>query len=101
MRSFIISDSRDTLTGMRLAGIKGAFVSSREQALEKLYNMPVQEEVRIVLITRGVLDMARQEIMRLKLERGFPLIVEIPRPIDAGMDDHISGYIREAIGLKI
>ena len=45
--------------------------------------------------------MARQEIMKLKLERGFPLIVEIPRPEDAGMDDYISEYIKEAIGLKI
>lgn len=101
MRSFLISDSRDTLTGMRLADIKGVFVSSKEQVLEQLYKIPAQEEVRVILITRGVLDMARQEIMKLKLERGFPLIVEIPRPEDAGMDDYISEYIKEAIGLKI
>ena len=44
MRSFLISDSRDTLTGMRLADIKGVFVSSKEQVLEQLYKIPAKKK---------------------------------------------------------
>jgi V/A-type H+-transporting ATPase subunit F len=101
MGSFLISDNRDTLVGMRLAGIRGVLVSNREQVLEQLNRVLTGGDVQILLITVGALKMAEQEIKKLKLERTHPLIVEIPGPEDAPGQDSITAYIREALGAKL
>jgi V/A-type H+-transporting ATPase subunit F len=101
MNSYVISDDQDILTGMRLAGIKGVLVASREQALEQLQRTFGNDQVQIVIITESVLKMAEEEIMKFKLERTYPLIVEIPGLQGPERGDYIAGYVREAIGLKI
>ena len=38
MRSFLISDNKDTWVGMKLAGIDGVIVHTREEILEAIAN---------------------------------------------------------------
>ena len=36
MKAYVISDSTDTVTGMRLAGFEGEVISSRDAVLKRL-----------------------------------------------------------------
>lgn len=101
MKSFLISDNQDTLIGMRLAGIKGVPVGNRQEVLEQLYKALENAEIQILIVTQSVMEMAEKEIMEAKIQRDYPLIVEIPDKQGPGRGDYITRYIREAIGLKI
>lgn len=101
MRSYLICDSRELLIGMRLAGIEGVIVNTREKVLEEMKKVLSNEEIGIVIITEKVLSLAEEEIMKLKLERKYPLITAIPDKDNEKREDYIAKYIRESIGIKI
>jgi len=99
---FLISDNVDTRTGMRLAGIEGVVVHEREEVLSALNDALENHDIGIILLTEKLMDLVQDEVMGIKLNRDFPLIVEIPDRHGSRRDaDAIMKYIREAIGLKI
>lgn len=101
MRSYLICDNQDILIGMRLTGIEGIIVGSREEVLEEIEKVLADKSIGIVIITEKILSMAEEEIMELKLERDYPLIIAIPDKDGPKRDNYIAKYIRESIGIKI
>lgn len=102
MKAYLISDNIDTLVGMRLAGIDGVVVHSREEMRREIQNAAHNNEVGIILITEKLAMEDKEKIGGLKLEMDVPLIVEIPdRHGTLREKDRITRYIREAIGVKI
>ena len=102
MKMYLISDNVDTLTGMRLAGVEGCVVHERRELKEALERTLADPEVGIILLTEkfgrefpGIIDDVR-------LNRKFPLLVEIPDRHGTGRrPDFITAYVNEAIGLKL
>lgn len=102
MKSFIISDNRDTWVGMRLAGINGVIVHEKQEVLEVLKKAMSDQEIGIVIVTEKIVDLAKEEIMNLKLKKARPLIIEIPdRHGTTRGQNVITSYIRESIGIRI
>lgn len=102
MKVYLISDNVDTLVGMKLAGIRGTIVHSREEVLKELKSAGRDKEVGIILITEKLVSLVKEEISKLKLNMGIPLIVEIPdRHGTTRSMDSITRYVKESIGLKI
>ena len=88
---FLISDNIDTCTGMRLAGV--------EDALEKAI---ANKEIGILLLTEKFGREFPQIVDDVKLNHKTPLIIEIPDRHGTGRKpDFITGYVNEAIGLKL
>lgn len=102
MKIYLISDNRDTLVGMRLAGIKGIVVNDKrniEKAFDALIN---KKEVGILLLTEKVAEAIRDKVNYVKQKLTYPLIVEIPdRHGSIKDEDYITGYVRDSIGIKI
>ncbi|MDR1674562.1 MAG: V-type ATP synthase subunit F [Oscillospiraceae bacterium] len=97
---FLISDNVDTKVGMRLAGIPGITVQTREEVLDALENIP--EKTSIVLITGKLMLLCADEINSFKLNNPFPLVIGIPdRHLTYDVEKVISEYVRESIGLKL
>ncbi len=102
MKSFLISDNRDTWVGMRLAGIQGVIVHDKNEVLESMKIAMVDPEIGIIILTEKIVDVARDEIMEYKLKNKKPLIIEIPdRHGTHRGTDVITNYIRESIGVRI
>lgn len=102
MKSFLISDNRDTWVGMRLTGINGVLVRDRENALTAIKRAMKDEDIGILILTERVVDMAKEEVMELKLKCKTPLIVEIPDRRGTSRDvDTISNYIKNSVGIRI
>ncbi len=101
MRSYVISDNIDALIGMRLAGIKGEVVHNREEVVDVLKEILKDKEIGIVIITKKVQEIAKEEIMDIKVNREYPLIVEIPGKKEEKIEDDILKVVRESIGVKI
>jgi len=88
--------------GLRLAGIDGVVVHTKEEVLKELNNAIKDDTIAIVLMTTLAVDTAPVEIAELKLKLSRPLIVEIPdRHGSVKIGETIDAYISEAIGIKI
>jgi len=102
MKSFIISDNRDTWVGMRLAGIQGVIVHTKEDVIEVMKAAVIDPDIGIIILTEKIVDLAKEEIMEYKLKRKKPLIIEIPdRHGTTRGYDVITNYIKESIGIRI
>lgn len=100
MKSFIISDNRDTLLGMRLSGISGVICHNKEEVLRVIKEKVKDPEIGIILVTDKIKQMADEEIMQLKISEIDTLITEIPSMNSKYRSNYITRYIRESIGVK-
>ena len=78
MKMYLISDNVDTQTGMRLAGVEGVVVHTREELGEALEKALSDKEVGILLLTEKFGREFPQLIDDVKLNHKLPLIIEIP-----------------------
>ena len=102
MRMFLISDNVDTLTGMRLAGIDGVVVHEKQEIKQALDEVLSQKDIGIILMTEKLGKEIPEIVDDIKLNRTFPLLLEIPDRHGSGRRrDFITAYINEAIGIKI
>lgn len=102
MRYFLISDNHDTLVGMRLAGIEGVIVHSRDSVRDAITEAMNDPSIGILLISEKCAGLCSDLIKDLKLSVKSPLLVEIPDRHGTGRTpDSITRYIRESIGIRI
>ena len=102
MKMYLISDNIDTLTGMRLAGVERSVVHQRAELKEALDRVLANKEIGILLLTEKFGREFPEVIDEVKLERKFPLIIEIPDRHGTGRKPNfITSYVNEAIGLKL
>lgn len=89
----------DTIVGLKFAGING-IVAEGKEASEALKKM-LDEEI-IIIITEKVADEIRNEIDEIRVQRSFPIIVEIPdKKGTRKRKDPIQKLIKRAVGVEI
>jgi V/A-type H+-transporting ATPase subunit F len=102
MKLFCISDNIDTRMGMRLTGVEGVVVHTRDEVLSALEQAYADPEIGIILITSKLIQMCYHEIYDRKLHQRLPLITEIPdRHGQTDISANIARYLNEAIGVSI
>ncbi|GHU62199.1 V-type ATP synthase subunit F [Clostridia bacterium] len=102
MKMYLISDNIDTYTGMRLAGIEGVVVHEAHELQAELEKVYADPEFAIILLTEKFGRDFPEILGKIKLERAFPLMIEIPDRHGTGRKpDFITSYVNEAIGLKL
>jgi len=102
MKMYLISDNRDTYTGMRLAGVEGVIVHERQELKEALEAVFQDREIGIVLLTEKFGREFPDLIDEARLSRRQPLFIEIPDRHGTGRKENfITDYVSEAIGLKL
>jgi len=100
MKSYLISDNKETLIGMRLTGISGSLLTKSSDIIKKIDALIADPMIGIIMITGGVMKAAEDEIMERKLVESETLIIQIPGTTDSADEDRMARYIRESIGLK-
>ncbi|MDF2948761.1 MAG: Vacuolar H+transporting two-sector ATPase subunit [Sedimentibacter sp.] len=102
MKSYLISDNRDTWVGMRLVGIDGVIVKDRENALIELKSAVKNQDIGILILTEKIVDMIKEEYLDYKIKSKTPLIIEIPdRHGSIREYNAIKNYIRDSVGIHI
>ena len=102
MKIYLISDNVDTQTGMRLAGVDGVVVHTREELKNALETALSDKEIGILLLTEKFGREFPEIVDDVKLNHKIPLIIEIPDRHGTGRKPNfITSYVNEAIGLKL
>ncbi len=102
MRYWLISDTKEALDGMRLAGVAGELVADAAEAEAAVTRACADESVAVLLITAAAAAWIPAAVERQKLSGHQPLLAVIPGPDGGGLGpDSITGLIRQAIGVKL
>ncbi|MGN1128700.1 MAG: V-type ATP synthase subunit F [Candidatus Flemingiibacterium sp.] len=75
---FVISDNNDTCAGMRLAGVEGVVVHTREEVSAEIERLCSDKSVGIILITGKLRALASDIIEEKQRLNPMPLFLEIP-----------------------
>ncbi|HMM69835.1 MAG TPA: V-type ATP synthase subunit F [Gudongella oleilytica] len=101
MKSFLISDNRDTIIGMRLANIEGVLAQTREEIIARFNEAVEDKDIGIIIITEKIFEEMKEEVLELKRTGSSQLIVTIPDRTGLKDKNFIMRYIKESIGIKI
>lgn len=102
MNMYVISDNVDTLTGLRLVGIIGKIIHSRDELWEELNRVLENPEIGVLLISEKLSGEFPDVIDEIRLKKSLPLVVEIPdRHGTKRPADFITSYLKDAIGVKL
>lgn len=102
MRMLAVSDDKDTLTGMRLAGVEGRLITAKKELESCIEEVKANPEIAVLLISEGCAALVPEAVKELKLSSATPLLVVIPGSRGSSREpDSITRLIREAIGIKI
>lgn len=102
MKMYLISDNVDTQTGMRLAGVDGVVVHTREELKNALETALLDKNIGILLLTEKFGREFPEIVDDVKLNHKIPLIIEISDRHGTGRKPNfITSYVNEAIGLKL
>jgi V/A-type H+-transporting ATPase subunit F len=101
MRMYLISDNQDTLTGMRLGGIRGEIAKDADSLKAALEKVTADPEIGLVLLTERFGREYPAIVSRYK-QMKKPLFIDIPDRHGTGRrPDFITAYIADAIGVKL
>ena len=99
---FLISDKTDTLMGMRLAGVAGVQVKTKEDAEAEILKAVSDPELAILMVTAALTELCRDLVVDRKLNYKRPLLIEVPDPGGAGgVVSALERYVSEAVGIKL
>lgn len=101
MRMYLLSSDEDTVTGMRLAGIEGTVIKSREELLSAAQKAMNDPNIGILLVTNTIGTLYADSLIEIKRNAKI-LVTQIPdmlNPSAAG--DSITSYVRNAIGVNV
>lgn len=102
MKVRLISDSNDTLIGLRLVGIEGTIAAEKEEIINEFKKLSEDKEVGLVLITEKVNALCEDFFTERKLSQSRPLITVIPGyKTDGVAQSSIMKCVNEAIGVKM
>ena len=101
MKFFCISDNIDTKIGMRLAGIEGIVVHTKNSFIKILKQACQDKEIGIILISNKLMTDFYKSIYEIKIKTKIPLIVKIPdRHGNAKIGETIEEYVKKSVGIK-
>ena len=101
MKLVCIADE-DTVRGFRLAGISCEVVTTPQQAAAAFEKTVAQTDCGIVILTEKVAAGIHRQVDAVRLERGRPLVLEIPGP-RGGLPGRKSlrQLVQEAVGIQL
>jgi V/A-type H+-transporting ATPase subunit F len=91
-----------TARGFRLAGINAYVASTADQAQRGINDAVASTDCAIIIITEKVASLVQSHIDMIRLEKDYPLIVEIPGP-EGPLPGRKSlrELVQEAVGIKV
>ena len=101
MRMYLLSSDEDTVTGIRLAGIEGTVVTSRDELILEAQKAMNEPDIGVLLVTNTIGQLYADTLLEIKRNAKI-LVTQIPdmlNPSAAG--DSITSYVRNAIGVNV
>lgn len=100
MKSYVISENRDSYLGMKLVGIDGVYLRTKEE-IEAAFKQALKDkEIGIIFLSEQASLMIEALVLEAKKKYFVPLITVIPDRYGYQREEGlITRYIKESVGL--
>jgi V/A-type H+-transporting ATPase subunit F len=100
MKSYVISENRDSYLGMKLVGIDGVYLRTQDE-IEAAFKQALKDkEIGIVFLSERASLMIEALVIEAKKKYFVPLITVIPDRYGYQREEGlITRYIKESVGL--
>lgn len=100
MKSYVISENRDSFLGMQLAGIEGIYLKTKIEIEEAFREALNNKDIGIIFLTEKAYLMMEELVLESKKKYFSPLITIIPDRYGYERNEGmITRYIKESVGL--
>lgn len=100
MKSYVISENRDSFLGMQLAGIDGVYLRTKDEIENALKEALKNNDIGIIFLTEKAYLMVEELVIEAKKKFFSPLITIIPDRYGYQRNEGmITRYIKESVGL--
>lgn len=100
MKSFLLTDNRDTFLLLRLTGIDGIYLREDDNVKEEFMKLVNNKNYGIIYITEKIYEVIKEEVIKIKTKKKLPLVTVIPdRHGYHESKEKITDYIKESIGI--
>jgi V/A-type H+-transporting ATPase subunit F len=101
MRMHVLG-SPDLVSGFRLAGIKGDVVAPGDDAAAAFARAANDPDIAILVISGHVAQKAKEAILAVRVQQGFPIVVEVADVGEPARDpESLTRFVGEAVGLRL
>jgi V/A-type H+-transporting ATPase subunit F len=100
MKSFVISENRDSYLGMQLAGVEGVYLKTGDEIEAAFKEALKNKEIGIIFLSEKAFMMIETLVLDAKQKNFSPLITIIPDRYGYQRSEGIiTRYIKESVGL--
>ena len=100
MKSYLISENRDSFLGMQLAGIEGVYLKTKNEIENAFIDALKNKDIGIIFLTEKAYLMMEELVLESKRKYFSPLITVIPDRYGYQRNEGmITRYIKESVGL--
>ncbi|HKL43017.1 MAG TPA: V-type ATP synthase subunit F [Clostridia bacterium] len=101
MKSVVLANQKETIVGLRLAGIKGELINDVEEVLPKVRALINDPSVGTIMITQALYNANQEGLLEIKLKLKEKMIIKIPGFNEGIEESLIYNHIRDSVGLKL
>lgn len=87
------------VTGFVLAGLYGEYVSSPEEAIEKIEKLSENPDVGLIIVSSEISKPIRERLSALRAKKAVPLIYEVPGPGSLPEKIEYRAMLRQILGV--
>lgn len=100
MKSYVISENRDSYLGMKLAGIDGVYIKTAAEIEDAFKEALKDRDIGIIFLSEKAAGMINELVLQSKRKYFIPLITIIPDRYGFTREEGlIRRYIKESVGL--
>lgn len=101
MKSVVLANQKETIVGLRLAGIKGILIKDVNEVIPQVKALIDDPSVGTIMITQALFKANQEELLEIKLKLKEKMIIKIPGFNEKMEESLIYDHIRNSVGLKL
>ncbi len=91
--------SKAFVTGFALAGVQGEYVTSADEARDRLKTLLKDHDVGLIMMSDDVSKPIQDEITAIRAKRAVPLIYEVPAPGSKKQTTEYRTLLKQILGV--
>lgn len=101
MKSVVLANQKETIVGLRLAGIKGILIKNNDEVIPEVEELINDNTVGTIMITQALFKANQGALLEIKLKLKEKMIIKIPGFNEEMEESLIYDHIRDSVGLKL
>ncbi len=101
MKSIVLAEQKETIVGLRLAGIEGVLIKDVKQVISQVEGFINDPAIGTIMITQRLYDENRSDLDEIKLKLKEKMLIRIPGFNEKMEESLIYKHIKESVGLKL